>query len=285
VGEGDDERMVAAWVAIDNSGEVEGGILTADARDNYMAEMAAQLAVARKDWTRAVIVMDATSPVLALWSFMSGCDRRRQRKYRRDWLDTWLGWLHDYEAVVFIWQTSHVGAPINEWADLEAARMAEEPDGGIGGDIELQPIRYAALDLAAGGGLTAHGQIVRHGARSWSTRLLTVEVLRRLRLTSVGTQSRLPDDLDLPRLAPALEDTAEQLLARRLQLGDERRYWSPVAKELVKAAGGCPLGCGCGFSWWDVAFNCQGACVVEMRVTWLACLRDALAGLSDGVPH
>jgi hypothetical protein len=47
----------------------------------------------------------------------------------------------------------------------------------------------------------------------------------------------------------------------------------------------CPLGCGCGFSWWDVAFNCQGACVVEMRVTWLACLREALAGLSDGVPH
>ena len=59
---------------------------------------------------------------------MSCCDRRKQRKYRREWLDTWERWLHDFETVVFVWQTSHVGASINDWPDELAAEVAESGD-------------------------------------------------------------------------------------------------------------------------------------------------------------
>ena len=45
----DTERMEAAWAAVCSDGEVNGGKMGPDARDNYMAELAAQLAVARGD--------------------------------------------------------------------------------------------------------------------------------------------------------------------------------------------------------------------------------------------
>ena len=285
VSDGENERMVAAWAAVNSAGECEGGQMAASDRDNYMAEMAAQLAVARSAFTRAVIVMDATSPVLALWSFMSGCDRRKQRKYRRDWLDTWDHWLHSFEAVVFVWQTSHVGASINDWPDELAAEVAETGDIGGTGDIELQPGRYASLEVAAGGVDTLGGQIVKVGVRQWALRLLTREALRRLRATSKLTQVRGHDDLDLPRLSPALEDTAEQLLSARLQLGDARRLRGATARALLEAAEYCPFGCGCRFSWWDVAFVCKGAPLVAQRSAWLACAKEAQMALIGGLPH
>ena len=281
----DGEIMVAAWAAVDNQGNVESGALPEEARDNYMAEMAAQLSVAGGEQRRVVIIMDATSPVLALWNFMSKCDRQRQRVYRRDWMDTWMTWLHEFEAVVFLWQTSHVGAPINEWADVEAGKAT----GALLPECmpKLLPETYGTLELAVGGpseGLR-DWRIVPRGVRPWATQLLTQEVIERLRVTSKRTQVRDKEDMDLPALPPMLEGMSEQLLAGRMQMGDERRKHCAVAKRHIEAAGGCPLGCGCSFTWWDVAFNCMGEDVVEARATWRACVAEASKEVNAELPH
>ena len=104
---------MAAWAAVRHCGQEHRGALPAGDQDNYMAEMAAQLAVAeRAGEKRVVIVFDATSPPEVLRRFMQICDRKRQRVYRRDWLDTWAQRLQAFEVVVFLWQTSHIGAPV-----------------------------------------------------------------------------------------------------------------------------------------------------------------------------
>ena len=198
-------------------------------------------------------------------------------------MDTWLRWLHEFDADVFVWQTSHVGATINDWPDKLADEIAQT--GDLSDPIELLPARYASIEIAAGGPDTKGGQITRGGVRSWAVDLLSELVTTRLRVTSKLTQSRSPDDLYLPRLAPSLEDKAEQLLAGRLQLGDARRLRGRSALALLKEAGHCPFGCGCGFSWWDVAFVCQGAEVVEQRTVWLACVREARVAVTCGEPQ
>ena len=277
-----EERMVAAWAAVSSEGEVIRGALTAEARDNYMAEFAAQMAVAASAWRRVVIVMDATSPVGALWSFMGKCDRQRQRAYRRDWLDTWALWLDEFEAIAFVWQTSHVGAPINEWADAEAENAAnadlpeELPD--------IQPARYASIEIAAGGEGSRRGLIVRRGVRAWATEMLSKEVVVRLRRTSKITQMRGERDLALGRLSAPMEEAAEKLLGARLQLGDAKRYCSDIASRMAKAFG-CPFGCGCGFSWWEVAFKCKGAPIRSLRGVWRDTAREALWAAGREMPH
>ena len=165
--------MVASWAACRHDGAVEAGALPEGAQDNYMAEMAAQLAVARqRGIRRVVIIFDATSPPEALRSFSRKCWRQQQRFYRRDWLDSWLQDLQAFEAVVLMWQTSHVGAPVNEYADQQAGAAAQAAL-----EEELPPLhaaRYASLELVEGGGLMAGG------ARASATKAAQREAVRRL---------------------------------------------------------------------------------------------------------
>ena len=67
--------------------------------------------------------------------------------------------LAAFEAVVFVWQTSHVGAPVNEWADVAADEAA------AAGLEERAPTllqaTYASLELERG-----DGQLVSGGARA-----------------------------------------------------------------------------------------------------------------------
>ena len=75
--------MVAAWAAVRHDGVQESGALPEGVRDNYMAEMAAQLSVAAHAGVRrVVIIFDATSPPEVLRRFVWSCRRKRQRVYR-----------------------------------------------------------------------------------------------------------------------------------------------------------------------------------------------------------
>ena len=156
------ERQVAAWAAARHDGHVVGGALPEGYRDNYMAELAAQLEVARASAVRRVVVVfDATSPPEVLRRFARLCARRQQRVYRRDWIDTWLQRLcAGFDAVVMLWQTSHVGAPINEWADVEADRAVRSEEALP----ELLTPRYSSLDIEIG------GQLLRGGLRAYALR-------------------------------------------------------------------------------------------------------------------
>ena len=250
-GGGEDEkeggaRLVAAWAAVRHDGAKEMGALPGGVRDNYMAEMAAQLAVAAKAGVqRVVIVFDATSPPEVLRRFVWSCRRKRQRFFRRDWLDTWWRQLQVLEAVVFVWQTSHVGAPVNEWADRAAdeaaqARLKEaEP--------ELLLPSYASLELEQGWcSDEAGGQLIRGGPRVTATAAAQREVERRLAVGCGSVQMVEACDLELPRLPERLVAVAEAVLCGRAQIGDARRCCGRVARRMT-AEMGCPFECGCGF--------------------------------------
>ena len=96
----------------------QGMIVEDDCDDNYLAELAAILDQAEEvpEGSRIVIMLDATSPVHAAFiKFRAAHARRRARYYGSTWLDTLDQLLEPLNAVVFLWQTSHVGSPMNEW--------------------------------------------------------------------------------------------------------------------------------------------------------------------------
>ena len=269
---------MAAWAAVRHDGARESGALPEGVRDNYMAEMAAQLAVAAKAGVRrVVIVFDATSPPEVLRRFVWSCRRKRQRIYRRDWLDTWWRQLQRFEVVVFLWQTSHVGAPVNEWADQAAAEAAL---AGLGERMpELLAVEYASLELEQ-----ADGQLIRGGPRAAAAAAAQREVERRLAVGCGSVQMVETCDLELPRLAERLVTVAEAVLCGRAQIGDARRFCGRLARRMA-AELGCPFGCGCGFTWHDVAFECKGETMVRLRAAWMEAAEAARRVLAARKPH
>ena len=156
-------EQVAAWAAVSNEGEVLSGMLEEGWKDNYLAEFAAQLEVAaRRGIRRVVIVFDATSPVEALLRYLRSCARKRRKMYRRDWFDAWVEALDKFEIVVLLWQTSHAGAVLNEWADKaadEATKGAERTPPLVAEARRRQP-SYGSMEL-----LDKEGELIVGGAR------------------------------------------------------------------------------------------------------------------------
>ena len=273
-----DRRVVAAWAAVRHDGVQESGALPEGVRDNYMAEMAAQLSVAAHAGVRrVVIIFDATSPPEVLRRFVWSCRRKRQRVYRRDWLDTWWRQLQAFEVVVFVWQTSHVGAPVNEWADRAAAKAARA--GLDEATPELLPVTYASLELER-----ADGQLIRGGPRAVAAAAAQREIEKRLAASSGSAQMVESCDLELPRLPERLVVVAEAVLCGRAQIGDARRLCGRVARRMAKELG-CPFGCGCAFAWHDVAFGCKGERLVRLREVWMAATEEARRVLTVRKPH
>ena len=272
---------VAAWAAVRHDGARRVGALPAGVRDNYMAEMAAQMAVAAEAGVlRVVIVFDATSPPEVLRRFIRSCRRRRQRIFRRDWLDEWWRALQSFESVAFVWQTSHVGAPVNEWADRVADGAAQS------GLTEALPAMaaasYTSLEV-----LQADGQLVRGGVRAVVAEAAQREAVARLRAASGSAQQVERCDLELGRMPERLVEVAEAVLCGRAQVGDARRFCGRVARRMLQLEG-CPLGCGragCRFAWHDVAFSCGGAALRGPREMWRAALEEARQVLAVRRPH
>jgi len=272
------EVLVSAWAATRHDGWGDGGVLSADEADNYLAEMAAQMRVARDaggasgvQLTRVVIIMDATSPVAALWRFVLMCTRRRSRVYKRHWIDTWWQTLQDFEVVVFLHQTSHMWEPANEWADRQAADAAVEHYDDARSPPLLPP-SYASFEVAG----------VKRGVRAAVIAAARKEVTKRLQATSKLTQVWREGDLPLAALPNGLDVIAAAVLGGRCQIGDPRRFGSKLAREQVRALG-CPFDCGCGFTWVDVQFVCQGSAVTLARQEWLLKVDSASRGLFSDI--
>ena len=269
----------AGWSARRSDGGEWHGVIPPPFNDNYMAEMRAQTAAAERAFglgcRRIVLVFDATSPPEVLRRFIWSCNRKRQRIYRRDWLDSWWEALQKFETVVFLWQTSHAGAPSNEWADVGADEAAEGWDMD---DVSIESVTYAAIEWTG-----ADGQLLPKGVRAWASKLLQRESLKRLAATSGSTQSQSADDLTLKALKPHRERLADELLGARGQLGDSKRFWGQASRLRV-AQHGCPFGCGCAFRWHDVAFRCSGASIKAARRGWADDVQGAYESIALQLP-
>ena len=124
--------------------------------------------------------------------------------YRRDWIDTWLQRLcAGFDAVVMLWQTSHVGAPINEWADVEADRAVRSEEALP----ELLTPRYSSLDIEIG------GQLLRGGLRAYAMSGASAVAVERLRATSGSAQMVEGCDMELHSMPPRLDDVAQAVSA------------------------------------------------------------------------
>ena len=151
---GDKEELAVGHGVVSDDGSIwrtkmEGG-------DNYLAELGAQV---RWAWEtsakRYIVILDALSCPESLRRYVWMGDRKRAAKYARRELCKWWKGLEDAEAVVFLWQTSHVGEVRNSWADVVADEAAEKGDFWTCCFGELP---YASIDYRA----------PRCGLRQWA---------------------------------------------------------------------------------------------------------------------
>ena len=103
--------------------------------------------------------------------------------------------------MVFVWRTSHVGAPVNEWADVEAGIAAEAALEERVPDMHRP--RYASLELMDGG-----GDLIRGGPREYAAQAVGGVAVGRLKESGGSVQQVEATDMALK--------TAEAAKARRL---------------------------------------------------------------------
>ena len=124
------EQVVFTSAVVANDGSMIGGVLMEEEENSYVAELMAMIAAlqAAPAGARVMLVFDATSPLLAWWRWSRAPARVRQKFYCAELLNTLDSAIQRLQAVVLLWQTSHVGEPWNEWVD-EATRKAVEAGG------------------------------------------------------------------------------------------------------------------------------------------------------------
>ena len=241
---------VTARSAIKHDGTILGGrIWEPEGADNYLAELAAQLDAANKEDAggRIIVVFDATSPVQAMRKFRRLCHRRKQGRLAGEWLEALFRLLDRQEVVVFLWQTSHVGSPMNEWADLEAAKAGNGPVVPV---VRL-PSEYYSMKFT----------MPKKSTHEWAAPLACEVVGRRLR--EATDESQFHSEFDMPKLTlpDRTQRTCEAVLAQRCLVGDKKKYVGGAAKRHIGCAD-CPFGC-IGeedapekFTWFHAQFEC-----------------------------
>ena len=251
----------ASRAYVRHCGQEHGGVMASgDGVDNYIAEMEAliEALAAEPEGGRIIIVMDATSPVTA-WMRFGRCHNRRKLQFREHTrLDVLDQQLVRHEAVVFLWQESHVGSPLNGWADAAADRAREESILGV----QLMAPTHFSMALAA----------PRGGVLRWAKERRSLHVEARLRSCSKDTQFAEGNEL-IVKLERSDELRAMQVRSNRRALADPKRLGG-LALRRAQAAG-CPGGCkldgkevAC--TWLHVQLFCGSPSVAAARGAWLS---------------
>jgi hypothetical protein len=281
---GKSKELRSARAAIRHDGTVYGGRLAEqpEGHDNYLAELAAQLdcLAAEPAGSRIVVVCDATSPVLALLRYRTLHARAKADRYVASWLNTFEQCLVKHEAVVFVWQPSHTGAPINAWADKEAgAQLHSEVQPVLRGSIGYASMRFAA---------------VRCGVRRWLAPRIASHAAARLarvvRHTVLWSSKR---HMRIQCLSDKEEACIREVRGLRYQMADARRDIGGQAKRMRRTVT-CPFGCvgpagaPSPYTWWHVQFQCQHCELTQLRRAYASDLKEAASaamGASDtGLP-
>jgi len=292
VGEGEDTEYVCARAAARHDGRLFGGRIKApEGADNYLAELAAHLDALNEEGAggRIIIIFDATSPVLARRAFQRCCHRRRQGYYVGEWLEAMMRLVARQEVVVFLWQTSHVGSAINEWADLLAGSAANDCVDLRSSEVcpftevpRFEP-RSASMRLTAPGRST-HSWARGHAMRAVGSKLAGMLVETQVRYDTDMVPFRLPDEVQL---------VCDAVLSQRSVMGDERRHVGRVRLAVLGACM-CPFGCvdeqgkQVRFTWLHAQMFCKEKKLVEARSAWVDALNvacEALTPAGTNLPH
>ena len=261
-----DGSMVPAKVVARAAGLPCGGFIGAvmeepEGNDNYLGELAALMDVLRQapPGGVVVIVFDATSPVHALLKFVRAGSREKQRYYGGEWLEELWRLIQRQRLVWFWWQTSHVGAPLNEWADL----LADEAKALPAVAVSRGPVTFASLRWAG----------ARGGVHEWASRRASEVTSGWLASFMSETPARGEGEIRLKALPPRVFVWADRVLSARAHAGDDK--WRRRAGRLCRDADvRCPFGCAdekgaIAFSWLHVHAFCKGCDeVVEARSRW-----------------
>ena len=277
---------VVARAAMRHDGvAVGGGLHEPEGADNYLAELAAQIdaAHAEDEGGRVIIMFDATSPILAMRKFQKACHRKRQGRYAGEWLETLLRLTARLEVVVFMWQRSHTGSAVNEWADVEAEMRAGD---AAAGDITAVPrVQSGSRSMALA--------MPRRSVHEWAMPLAAQVVQHRL-MESV-TASETHDEYDMPRivLADGVQRTCDAVAAARSCIGDARLLRGKTRRRLVGPAL-CPFGCvrqdgsRAQFTWLHAQVFCGQCELIQARQEWVEAIEEAGRSMipeATGLPH
>ena len=276
-----------ARAAVRHDGTVVGGAFDErDGANTYVAELAALIEALQTepDGGRIIIVFYATSPVRAALRYGRVHARRKGCHYAHVLLDTLTQEARRHELVLLIWQRSHVGSPVNEWADIAVDAIAKDCNDPSQGD-GVTPLVCAASEA-----FSLTDERWPRGPFRWSGPAAQRFVLARLRETVRKTELPDAEDLEYGALSGPQRSVLDAVLSRRAQIGDARRYTGKAA-QTAAAAAGCPAGCKhtdgtpCKLTYDHAAFYCRHPELAVLRQRWADELLR-LRGLVeiDGVP-
>ena len=269
-------RPMASAAVYHDDGTTGGGALDPWLYpSSYECELRA-LVDAVRAWpagSRALLAVDARSPVMAVTKFREAHVNKRAEYYRDGMLDELLVELERMDLVVFYWLKGHSGAVPNEIADLRATTMLED-DPRV--EAPVQPRRHASLTFA----------FDRRPFR-WASERMTRHVNALLRDRSSRSEWRGVGDWELQwgRGRAALKKTLHRAQTRRLFLGDVASYEG----ECGERARAVKCRCGHGpFSAEHWLFDCCLPAAKEQRAGLIERLDDVnftLAVLDGGRQH
>ena len=181
------------------------------------------------------MVFDATSPVRAMLRFGRLSARARGDRLAAELLEHFERLRRRVAALVLIWQTSHVGEPVNEWVDVICDKFGVDDDY----PIPRGKVAFASLTFPDHKG-PAQAYAMDGMSRVAMDGMSRV-VAQRLRNRVQDTILRDPDEhVQLLGMTPEAQQVCDEIASRRCQYVDQP-YADLRGRRVL--AEWCPLGC------------------------------------------
>ena len=266
-------RMAASYGGVLHDGSVVQGALDPykQGRNSYLTEVIALIKLFRRLPTgaRAMVIVDARSPVQALIKFRVAHVCKRAEYYEDELIDELLKEVERMAVVIFVWAKSHVGIAPNEVADLVATGALEEDAEWVG----LGVCRHRSIRFRAERSVYSESAILMRGfVRDW------------LAGSSVNSIWREAGDWRLPYREGEVSGEEKRVLRLaqqgRLLPSDPARHRGEVGEMLRGRMCGCGAGGSCSTAHW--LFDCQKREAVAARRLLCVEVKAAAREMEEG---